>query len=232
MTTQVDVGRPPARRARGEPRSPGGDRCGHARWRGVRAGGRPGGRAGPVEPELRRAGRTHPVRRPHRADRDRGDGPVLRHRVRRVRPVDGRGRHDPGRDGRQPDRPGREQDPARHAADAPRRHDDRCAQRAGDDAATGAELHRHAGHDARAQRAGPLPHRRRRHRQPGRQLPRDRTRRDHRRTRRRHRPVPPAHPDRPRDRGCVADAAPFGGPWSPRATTPTPHGCRARPCGG
>ena len=33
---------------------------------------------------------------PHRADRDRGDGPVLRDRLRRVRPVDG-GRRSPRR---------------------------------------------------------------------------------------------------------------------------------------
>ena len=48
-----------------------------------------------------------PLHRPHRADRDRRDGPVLRHRLRRVRPLDGRGDRHPGRDRRQLHRPGR-----------------------------------------------------------------------------------------------------------------------------
>ena len=70
------------------------------------------------QPELRRPRRRHPLRRPHRADRDRRDRPVLRDRLRRVRPLDGRGRRDAGRDGRQPDRPGRGPDPPGDGADA------------------------------------------------------------------------------------------------------------------
>ena len=57
-------------------------------------------------------------------------------------------------------------------AHAAGRRADRARQRAGHHAAPGAELHRHPRHDARAARAGALPHRRRRDRQPARQLPR------------------------------------------------------------
>ena len=53
----------------------------------------------------------------------------------------------------------------------------RAGQRTGHHAAAGAELHRHARHDAGAWRARPLLDRRRRQRQPGRQLPADRARR-------------------------------------------------------